>query len=224
MASKRNTNRTALEAWIEAYLLKYQNTRNIRADQKYFKKAIALLNEVINGGPCCTGVSVDLITPYNNQLTNAIIQTLHLDSIVRRQYHLSLRRMVDDIAHVLYGCCCVDIPIVFDGNTGMTSSDSQWQIYDALTSDLIAETVIGGDANQTLCIPAKYFASPQVIICVNPVVPPEDGRTQCTYNLFDQNNNIILQVLPGVSTLVCTSAFNLVNGSSYILGQSCTSG
>lgn len=209
MASKRHIDRTAIETWIEGYLKVITSKARLREERKFLQKAIALINIILTGGPCCTGDSVSLITPYDNQLTHTILQILQKDNIVRRTYRKSLIRIVNLITKLLYGCCCTNVTFTFVLGSGITTSDTQAQFFDSVTNELIGQTSLDGDTVQTLCIPVKYFNSSQVNICLNSPVSPSPNE----YQLRDQDGNVIVHST--VSGQFCIDPSTIATGTNY---------
>src|SRR5580692_467859 len=102
-------NETALEFWVQAYLKKLSKSFNRRSEEKYIQKAIMMIN-IVFGAPCCFDPVnvVNLITPNDNTLTHTVRQLLQPDKIIRRDYRLSLFRILDILNDRLYGECCTD--------------------------------------------------------------------------------------------------------------------
>lgn len=160
--SGRRPNETALELWIDAYLKKLSKTFNRRSEAKFIEKSIMMIN-IIFGQPCCSDPEnvITLITPNDNTLTHTVRQLLQKDKIVRRDYRLSLFRILNRLNNVLYGeCCDGSLTITYEGvaPSGVTA-----QFFDVISGDVIFSTTTIGGIVQQASIPAKYFGAAALI-------------------------------------------------------------
>jgi hypothetical protein len=196
--SGRRPGQTSLEIWIRGYLKqKLSKTFNRRAEAKFIEKAIMLIN-IVFGHPCCDDPEnvVNLITPNDNDLTHTVRQLLHRDKIIRREYRLSLFRILDLLNDFLYGeCCTTEITLNYSG--GAEASGVTAQFYDLVTGDFIFSTTSAGGVSQSALVPSKYFGaaaliSVQLTVLTTPVSPN-------TYELTDSANVYIDTALPGIT-------------------------
>jgi hypothetical protein len=182
--SGRRPGQQALEVWTKGYLQKLSKSFNRRSEAKYIEKAIMMVN-IVFGEPCCSDPEnlINLITPNDNTLTHTFRQLLHKEKITRREYRLSLLRILDMLNHRLYGDCC-DQTITFTYE-GVSPANVTAQFFDLVTGDPLFATTISGGTVQQFVLPAKYFGAAsliQVQLTVS-VAPPSLEN----YTLSDQN-------------------------------------
>jgi len=201
--SGRRPGQQAIEVWTKAYLQKLSKSYNTRSEAKFIEKAIMMVN-IIFGQPCCSDPEnfINLITPNDNQLTHTFRQLLQKDKLVRREYRLSLFRVLDMLNDRLYGKCC-DGVVTFD-YSGVNPSGVTAQFYDLVTGDLIFATNPTGPDVQQFTVPAKYFGAAALIqIQLNVIAAPP---TLDNYTVSDQNDVVYFQATQaGVTT---TQIFN----------------
>lgn len=205
--SGRRPGQTGLETWIRGYLKKLSKTFNRRSDAKFIEKAIMLIN-IVFGHPCCDDPEnvVNLITPNDNELTHTVKQLLQRDKIIRREYRLSLFRILDLLNDVLYGKCCVDtVTVSFTSPT--VSTGSILQLNDIVTGDLILSTVITEGSVQTFQVPAKYFGEAALIQVSLNVISFPGGETS-------------YQVIANSTIYLNTGSIGVTNGNVFTPLQS----
>ena len=158
-----------------------------------------MMVNIIFGQPCCSDPEnfINLITPNDNQLTHTFRQLLQKDKLVRREYRLSLFRVLDMLNDRLYGKCC-DGVVTFD-YSGVNPSGVTAQFYDLVTGDLIFATNPTGPDVQQFTVPAKYFGAAALIkIQLNVIAAPP---TLDNYTVSDQNDVVYFQATQaGVTT------------------------
>jgi hypothetical protein len=209
--SGRRPGQQAIEIWTKAYLQKLTKSNNTRAEAKYIEKAIMMVN-ILFGEPCCSDPEnvINLITPNDNQLTHTFRQLLQKDKIVRREYRLSLFRILDMLNDRLYGDCCDNV-VTFN-YSGVSPSGITAQFYDLVSGDFIFATTSTGSSIQEFTIPAKYFGAAALIqIKLSITTPPPSLDT---YVLNDQNGIIYLNT--SQLGLISSQIFNPLQ-SSYTL-------
>jgi len=202
--SGRRPSQTALETWIRAYLKqKLSKTFNRRAEAKFIEKAIMLIN-IVFGHPCCDDPEnvVNLITPNDNDLTHTVKQLLQRDKIIRREYRLSLFRILDLLNNFLYGeCCTTEITVNYSG--GAEASGVTAQFYDLVSGDFIFSTTSVGGASQSVFVPSKYFGAAALIsVQLTVLTVPASPNT---YELTDGIYIYVDTALPGIAK---SSVFN----------------
>lgn len=188
--SGRRPGQQALEVWTKGYLKRLSKSFNRRAEAKYIEKAIMMVN-IIFGQPCCSDPEnfINLITPNDNQLTHTFRQLLQKDKIVRREYRLSLLRILDMLNDRLYGDCCNQtVTFTYDG---VSPANVTAQFFDLVTGDPLFVTTISGGTVQSFVLPAKYFGAASLIrvqLTVS-IAPPSLE----SYTLSDQNDTVYEQ-------------------------------
>ena len=209
--SGRKPNQTALETWIRNYVKQYfSKTFNRRSEAKFIEKAIMMIN-IIFGHPCCDDPEnvITLITPNDNLLTHTVRQLLQRDKIVRRDYRLSLFRILDLLNNALYGECCTEsLTITYEG---VSPSGVTAQFTDIVTGDLIfSTTTIGGNV-QAIQVPKKYFGSAALIqVQLNVISAPVSPNT---YEITDGTD---VYVNTGMIGIITSHIFNPLQ-SNYII-------
>lgn len=186
--SGRRPNEQAIEIWIDAYLKKLSKTFNRRSEAKFIEKAIMRIN-IVFGQPCCSDPEnfVTLITPNENALTRTVRQLLQPDKIVRREYRLSLFRILNRLNNILYGQCC-DAPVTVIYTGGAIPADVTVSFSDLVTGDLIFSTTTTGADTQSLSVPAKYFGAAALIQVTMTVVNPPTSPS--TFEVTDETGEI----------------------------------
>lgn len=186
--SGRRPNEQAIEIWIDGYLKKLSKTFNRRAEAKFIEKAIMRINLVF-GQPCCSDPEnfVTLITPNENALTRTVRQLLQPDKIVRREYRLSLFRILNKLNNVLYGQCC-DAPVSVIYTGGALPANVTVSFSDLVTGDLIFSTTTTGADTQSLSVPAKYFGAAALIKVTMTVINALGGAS--TFELTDESGEV----------------------------------
>ena len=187
--SGRRPGQQAIEIWTKAYLQKLSKSNNTRSEAKYIEKAIMMVN-VVFGQPCCSDPEnlINLITPNDNQLTHTFRQLLQKDKLVRREYRLSLFRILDMLNDKLYGECCDNV-VTFN-YAGVSPSGVTAQFYDLVSGDLIFFTNPSGPSIQQFTIPAKYFGAAALIQIKLTVAAAPSGIH--TYELTDQSGEVYI--------------------------------
>jgi hypothetical protein len=124
----RRPNQKPIEALAYGYLRLITSGARLRQERKYLQKAEAIINMILNS-PCCSDPTavVDLITPYDNQLTIALKDLLTNNPIVRRSFRLALERILNTINTYLRGCCFLSI-VDFSGN--VITNDNALAVFD----------------------------------------------------------------------------------------------
>jgi hypothetical protein len=195
--SGRRPNEQAIEIWIAAYLKKLSKTFNRRAEAKFIEKAIMRINLVF-GHPCCDDPEnfVNLITPNENTLTHTVRQLLQRDKLIRRDYRLSLFRILNNLNNVLYGQCC-DAPVTVNFTGGALPANVLVTFTDLVTGAFITSTLTTGTDTQSALVPAKYFGG-AALISVQMTIINAPGSTN-TFQLTDATGLVYANgAVPGV--------------------------
>jgi hypothetical protein len=187
--SGRRPGQQAIETWTKAYLQKLSKSYNYRSEAKFIEKAIMMVN-IVFGQPCCSDPEnlINLITPNDNQLTHTFRQLLQKDKLVRREYRLSLLRILDMLNDSLYGKCCDQtVTFTFDG---VSTANATAQFFDLVTGDLIFSTAISGATVQQFSVPAKYLGAAALVkVQLTVYVAP---AALDNYTLSDSNDIVYL--------------------------------
>lgn len=194
----KRPNRKPIEALVDGYLRLVTSGNRLRQERKFIEKAIVIINTIF-GHPCCDNPSseIDLITPYDNQLTTSLKNILTNNAIIRRSFRLALMRILDRLNDYLYGCCTETL--TFNFPAGILGTLLQVQVIDSVSGKLIYTTTVQNNTVQTVVLSQKYFGpGGSVKICLN-ILTPAGGITN-----YYVNNNLSQTLVIGKTVgVVC---------------------
>ena len=201
-----------IEYLVQAYLRLITSGKRLREERKFLEKAIAIINQIL-GHPCCDDPEavVNLITPYENQITTSLKNVLLGGAIVRRSFRHSLFRMLNLLNKYLYDCCTEVLTVNF---TSAVPTDVTVNFSDLVTGDLLFSTTTIGGTTQSITLPAKYFGPGALIkVCINVINAP-------TFPNTDSISSTSTGVLVSSSTVgeTCSNIFTSLQ-SSYTVTQ-----
>lgn len=162
----RTVHQSALEEFVIGYLKRITSTSNKNSEIKFLEKAIALINQFL-GIPCCYPGSVgSLITPHDNQLTIYIKSQITNNSVIRRGFLLSLKRIIRLLNFYLYSCCTQSLTITFAG--GALPANYGLIITDIVTGNLVYQTSTLDSSPIIVDLSQQYFGPAAAVkVCLN---------------------------------------------------------
>lgn len=167
----RQAGRKPIEYLVIAYLRLITSGNRLRSERKFLEKAIVIINRIL-GHPCCDDETavVDLITPYDNQITTSLKNILLGGEIVRRSFRHSLFRLLDLLNKYLYDCCTETLTVNF---TTAAATDVTVNFTDVVTGQVLYTTTTVGGASQAINLPARYFGPGALVkVCMNVINAP----------------------------------------------------